>query len=571
MNSPHTTDAPTLSDEQVEEAIASLWQLKKLFDRHSASHVKPLNFDDLLRKPSYREKVLERLSTTKHPEIAAIANRIRQMQLTGSVHVDDQQKRTETQGTSSANLLLAYEQQIDALKEQLSGELENRSLLERKRRRLLYANVFSVSLLFCSIILNLLPIATELLTEKTVTLAGSIIEDTTLRADRNYLLQGVVFVEGNTELTIEPGTRILGDNGSALVVTRNATLVARGTAAEPIIFTSSKPEGSRARGDWGGLVLLGNALVNQPGHIEGIATGDVRGEFGGNDPTANCGVLEYVRIEFAGYEVFVDNELNGLTLGGCGSNTIIRNVQVHRSLDDGIEVFGGTVSLKNIVISGPGDDGFDWDMGWQGNVQFLVIQMHGEEGDNAFEGDNSASAPQSTPVSRPRFYNVTMAGANNQQTAHRGMTIRHGSGGIFANILMVGFPKDAIDLRGEDVTGLINNKSLQFSNILMFDINKGKYFEEEQGEGDDDLGFDEMGYFSSADLNVIFGLDPRLPSGIYNNLTPDFTPQGHSPARTSNAVIPQGEFWDAGARYIGAIRPGAATNWLEGWTAFPAL
>lgn len=133
--------------------------------------------------------------------------------------------------------------------------------------------------------------------------------------------------------------------------------------------------------------MLGSAPVNRAdAQIEGVPHGDTRGAFGGSDAGSSCGIMEYTRIEFAGFEVYANNELNGLTLGGCGDGTIVRHVQVHRALDDGIEVFGGTVDLQNIVITGAGDDSLDWDMGWRGRVQFLAIQQHADTGDNAFEG-----------------------------------------------------------------------------------------------------------------------------------------------------------------------------------------
>ena len=125
-------------------------------------------------------------------------------------------------------------------------------------------------------------------------------------------------------------------------MTRDASLHAAGTADVPIVFTSASRKAPAPR-RWGGLVMLGSAPVNQAdAHIEGVPANDTRGSFGGDDADGSCGVLEYARIEFAGFEVYANNELNGLTLGGCGSGTIVRHVQVHRSLDDGVEMFGGT-------------------------------------------------------------------------------------------------------------------------------------------------------------------------------------------------------------------------------------
>jgi len=406
-----------------------------------------------------------------------------------------------------------------------------------------------------------------------VEVSGSISLDTTWTADKEYILNSVVYVEQGTKLTIEAGTKIKGNRGSALIITRGSQLIASGNPGQPVIFSSNKSKGKRTRGDWGGVVLLGNAPINRgvTAHIEGIPDDDSRGDFGGEESQSSCGILQYVRIEFAGYEVYTDNELNGLTLGGCGSSTIVRYVQIHKALDDGIEVFGGTVNLKNIVITGAKDDSFDWDMGWQGKVQFLVVQQHLDGGDNGFEGDNFKKNPLATPISRPVFYNVTMIGANNSQISQRAMNIRRGSGGIFSNFIITGFSNESIDLRGNYVANLIENGDLSYNNILFYSIGKNgkQYFSNESGKKDDDNGFIEADYLTHPSLNNKFGFDPRLPVSIFNPVEPDFTPYSHSPARESKANIPQGEFWDEGANYLGAIRPGIATNWLQRWTSFP--
>ena len=206
-----------------------------------------------------------------------------------------------------------------------------------------------------------------------VSVSGDITEDTTWSCSA-YLLTGKIFVTNNAVLTINPGTQIFGDTNSAeeaaLIVTRGAQLVARGTADAPIVFTSGNPEGSRTTGDWAGVALLGSARVNsgscagdpdtateaceQPGHfeshLEGIDVADARGVFGGADDASNCGALEYVRVEFAGAELSPDNELNGITVAGCGSATELSYLQVHRGKDDGIEFFGGTAGMDHVII-----------------------------------------------------------------------------------------------------------------------------------------------------------------------------------------------------------------------------
>jgi hypothetical protein len=243
--------------------------------------------------------------------------------------------------------------------------------------------------------------------------AGDIASDTTWTADHIYVLEGYVFVTGGT-LTIEPGTVVQGKNGSALTITQNAKLNAVGTADKPIVFTSALA--TPASGDWGGVVLLGKAPINVTGGtnaIEGFPTsyGD-RITYGGTDDTHNCGTLKYAPIEYAGFALAVDNELNGLSVGGCGSQTQVDYVQVHLGLDDGIEVFGGSPNLRHILITQPDDDGLDWDFGFHGTVQFLIVQQKTGRGDKAIEADNNHNDSELLPRSAPQVWNATFIGGD---------------------------------------------------------------------------------------------------------------------------------------------------------------
>ena len=401
---------------------------------------------------------------------------------------------------------------------------------------------------------------------------GSLLGNQTWTADTTWILDGIVYAEAGASLTIEPGTRIEGRPGSALVITRDATLFARGQEEAPIVFTSNQPEGSRTAGDWGGVVMLGSAPVNVANaQIEGVPHGDSRGAFGGTDAGSSCGVMEYTRIEFAGFEVYANNELNGLTLGGCGSDTIVRNVQVHRALDDGIEVFGGTVNLKHIVITGAADDSLDWDMGWRGNVQFLVVQQHANVGDNAFEGDNLKANPDATPISAPTMYNLTLISPRSHEKYHRAMTLKVGSGGHFHNMIIDGFSGETIDLKGTETIKRIQEGELSFQSMMVHKVgSRGlTFFDSESMDNDDDGGFDERRYFQSSKVAAQFGTDPMLTRDASSPSHPDFAPSSRSPARNGASPIPQGEFWDEAADYLGAVRPGSVQNWTDGWTHFP--
>ena len=208
-------------------------------------------------------------------------------------------------------------------------------------------------------------------------------------------------------LTIEPGVVIKGEagtgaNATALLIARGATLMANGEASRPIIFTSVAdeitPENILAgqfespnleptvNGLWGGLIVLGNATISASNangdisevQIEGIPTSDPNGLYGGADDTDNSGIIRYVSIRHGGANIGSGNEINGLTLGGVGSGTVIENIEVVGNQDDGIEWFGGTVNVTNALVWNAGDDGLDTDQAWSGTVDnFIVVTVSG--------------------------------------------------------------------------------------------------------------------------------------------------------------------------------------------------
>lgn len=232
-------------------------------------------------------------------------------------------------------------------------------------------------------------------------------------------LQNKVYVKNNATLTIEPGTIIRGDAATqgSLIITKGSKIMAAGTASQPIVFTSANAVGNRAEGDWGGLVLLGKGVNNQPGgiaNIEGIAPSSDT-EFGGSDDNDNSGVLQYVRIEFAGIALQPNKEINGLTFGSVGKGTTVDHIQVSFSGDDSFEWFGGTVDCKYLIAYRGLDDDFDTDFGYRGRVQFgLIIRdkdLSDAVGDsNSFECDNDANGSGATPLTAPIFSNITIVG-----------------------------------------------------------------------------------------------------------------------------------------------------------------
>lgn len=247
-------------------------------------------------------------------------------------------------------------------------------------------------------------------------------------------------------LTIEAGVRIFASGGSDyLLVNRGSQLFAEGTATSPIIFTSRQNvEGTtneNSQGQWGGIVLAGRApQANCQLTAPVTCTGTVEGTsafYGGNTVADNSGRVRYVQIKFSGFEISAGNELQGLTLAGVGTGTTVEFVQVHNSSDDGIEIFGGNVNLRRIVITGADDDGLDTDTGWRGGAQFGIVTQRPAGTTSRSAGFEFSAAPASTPlatryVSQPKIANWTLVGRNATIDAH---TVAHFDTGTDATVI----------------------------------------------------------------------------------------------------------------------------------------
>ncbi|MDT3404513.1 hypothetical protein [Mucilaginibacter terrae] len=205
------------------------------------------------------------------------------------------------------------------------------------------------------------------------TLTGAITSSVTLTKDKVWTLEGFVYVTGaNTTLTIQPGTKIISKraNAGVLVITRGAKIQARGTAAEPIVFTSG--ETTPAPGDLGGVIVAGSATGNgNHAQMEGV-TDATYNKFGGTNDADNSGALQYIRIEYAGKTANPNDEVNGLSMYGVGSGTTVDHIEVLRGLDDGFEFFGGSFNAKYLIAYACADDDFDFDDGYHGNLQYLI-------------------------------------------------------------------------------------------------------------------------------------------------------------------------------------------------------
>lgn len=303
----------------------------------------------------------------------------------------------------------------------------------------------------------------------TQTLPNVISTNTTLTADKVWVINGPTFVTNNATLTIQAGTYIKGtkkptvtSKPSFLVVTKGAKLVANGTEASPIVFTSNQAANSRTPGDWGGIVLLGNGKTNVAATtvVEGmkneymtdlgLATSII--QYGGSVEADNSGSLKYVRIEFAGDVISEGNELNGLTLGGVGSGTTLERVQVAYGADDAFEFFGGSVNAKYLVSYGNNDDDFDFDQGYQGSIQFAVSAkvpcLNYSSSPNGIESNNITSPVVVTDASRltrPVLSHFTIVGQNATSAAFSstGALFRASSGYKVSNSIVAGFATGA--------------------------------------------------------------------------------------------------------------------------------
>ena len=312
----------------------------------------------------------------------------------------------------------------------------------------------------------------------TVSVSGMISESTTWTNDNIYVLNQKVVVPSGVVLTIQAGTIIKGTEGtgslaSALIVAQGGKLNAVGTATEPIIFTSindnieiGQTAGTNLNetnsGLWGGLIVLGYAPSSFSGdvdvvQIEGIPADDTFGLYGGDNATDNSGVYKYISIRHGGALIGEGNEINGLTLGGVGSGTVIENIEVVANVDDGIEFFGGTVNASNLLVWAQGDDALDIDQGYSGIIDNAIIIL-GANSDHAFEIDG----PEGTATGSFTLRNSTIVGnavtENGEYADYRSRAM-----GRTENIYAYGFKDSSdVELDNDGVATNYNNELLTF-------------------------------------------------------------------------------------------------------------
>ncbi len=466
-------------------------------------------------------------------------------------------------------------------------------------------------------------VQTVTIDESVALVTADILENTTWTADKTWVLTQPVFVgrdcgtdgakEGCTQatLTIEPGTTILGRTnvpqgvrGAYLVVSRGSRLVAdatdgedrKPTADEVIVFTSDKPRGQRASEDWGGLIINGMAPTNAGSEAQG--EGD-SGFYGGTDVNDDSGILRGVRIEFAGDDVTPADQLNGLALQGVGAGTTISYLQIHYNQDDGIEPFGGTVSVDHLVVSGIGDDSVDGTDGYRGFMQFIVAQQRGANADNGFEisnnGDDGAATPRTTAV----IANATMIGANEQVVSGgiagpestTGIQFREGSNYRVFNTIVTGFGTSGFCIRDAQTIVNANNRMAGTTDPAETLRAEGIILWSNVAAGGSNSNFNACGGGSSQALNQQFFetagfnnmlADPGLDASAFEagsmDSPPDLTlaamPGGYTAADLGgipfdgNLVAPVDGRTLTATDYAGAVAPGTslADAWYTGWT-----
>lgn len=421
---------------------------------------------------------------------------------------------------------------------------------------------------------------------------GTITSDVTWTADKEYHLDGYVYVADGATLTIDAGTVIKGldeesisseDAISALIVARGGVIEAVGTAEKPIIFTSvfdditddsdlNLDDETESRGLWGGVILMGKATIGDESSeatIEGLPENEFT-LYGGSADDDYSGTMKYVSIRHGGSEFAPDEEINGLTLGAVGSKTVLEHIEVVYNLDDGIEFFGGTVSLKWATVAFCGDDGFDWDLGWRGNGQFWVALGDTEAGDHGGELDG-AKPDDNALYANPTVYNFTFIGGYNGTKGaaknEHGILMRDGTAGTLANGIIAGYNNFALQIEETDKSAsafqYMKDGDLKLLNNIWHDFGAGSTWDDvilATPETGSESHLEDVKAHLSSNNNELAqsGIDVTSRKPI--NLVPGVG----SLAATKTPATASGD-WFSEASYIGAFEPGGTHDWVN-WT-----
>lgn len=416
------------------------------------------------------------------------------------------------------------------------------------------------------------PTPNGIVLESGAVLQGTYKENVSLKKG-TYTLAGYVHFEANSKLTIEAGSIIKSDvsEKGALIIEPGAQLIAEGTPSNPIVFTSGKHAGSRKAGDWGGIIIMGNAPTNRitPPIVEG-GVGEIT--YGGNKPEDNSGIIKYVRIEFAGIAATPGSEINGLTLAGVGSGTTLDYVQVSFGNDDSYEFFGGTVNAKHLIAFGTNDDCYDFDFGYTGKIQYAISQRHPKVNDtdagNGIECDNDGTGTESTPFTRPVLSNFTFIGPNNAEGTHINQNYanrwRRSTRFVLVNSLLLGHQKGGFSMESEATASAYVAGYSLFKNNLLYAVA-------------DPIKLDNKA-ITAIGMNALATVTTKVkaegttvldsPFGIlvdaFNITAPNFKPISAASVSGASFTDLSGDSFFDQVTYKGAIDP--ITDWTVGWT-----
>lgn len=439
-------------------------------------------------------------------------------------------------------------------------------------------------------------------TEVTVTTSGPTLTDvtaditsnTTWTSDRTWRIKGFRKVASGATLTIEAGTRIEGDFatvGSSLFVLRGARIVANGTAAAPIVFTSSQAAGQRQPGDWGGLIIIGNGIINRSGTValEGTGTDPVQNPTinysGGSNNADNSGTLRYVRVEYAGFGPAQDAELNSFTFAAVGSGTTMDHLESLNGLDDSFEWFGGAADATHLVSYESGDDHFDMSEGFQGRLQYVIAYQSKQlipragagntSGDpQGIENDGCAGSgcdlgQNTTPFTVPVVANFTLVGTAPGVVAAGGgygMVLRRGTGGHYVNGILARWPNAGISIRDAGTTNRVTEGVMSIRNVLIAESPLAL----QAGQQTYDLAGNAITFDQATTAASIFAKFPTAPTAVADF---DWSLSTAAAARTGGLAAFTGDLAARagavimGTTYRGAWNP-AGTKWWEGWTSY---
>jgi len=445
-------------------------------------------------------------------------------------------------------------------------------------------------LILCLAIILIISKQTYSATDSTTLNTSSITGNVTLNRNTTYILKGNNNVLNGAVLTIESGTKIFGDFNSkgTLIINRGGKIIANGNSNDPIVFTSRQPIGQRRAGDWGGIIILGRAAINtstglDSAEIEGFGPG--LGPIYGGQPVVNndsSGVLRYVRIEFPGVNLtgISGNEINGLTMGGVGSRTVIENVQVSYSGDDSFEWFGGNVNCKNLVSYKALDDDWDCDNGFRGRIQFGLSIRDSAIADisssNGFEIDNNNNTPSNfnSPRTKPLFSNMTVVGPYITTTSNVNPLFQRGShlrrnmlASIYNSILMAW--KVGVRFDGSGVGNAAQSDTVQLrnnifgGNLKLADSTGTGTFAPQSWLQTPSFGNTILAENTQVQLTNPFNIYPDVPLPA-NNVN-YWIPLSGSPALSGSSFTNPNLNGFEVVSYRGAF---GTANWTTGWTQF---